>query len=338
MKKIICLLTAAVLASGACLAQTIVPLTGLGHTGGPYNGPKETVSTVAYAWWGFRAYSRAGANSGPSTTKVMDVLGATTVTGCTVFLKGDGTGDIDLTTSGAGGVGNQCASGATTFCTVTNTSCSISKMYDQSGNTNCTTACNASNATAANQPTLTFSCIGTKACSTWTSASSQILVTPNTSLNEGVTSISYSWVAKNNTSAGVTRTVFGINGTTRSQTGYDASANNTAFVYGGGAGVYPATATSGVLDAISTVNIDLNHDAINVNGVDTSDGVNTGIDGLGSGNPITLGGAATISNFISGTLAEAGIWGNFALTSGNRTALCQNQQHYYGPSNFGATC
>lgn len=140
-----------------------------------YSGPGDVVSG-AFAWWGLRAYNNALASSGVSTTPAIDVLGVTTVTSCTIFLKGDGTGGLDLTTAGAGGIGNQCASGATTFCTVTNTSCTISKMYDQSGGLQCAgSPCHLFQTTAASQPGLTFNCQNGFPCVTGTSVAGQYL-------------------------------------------------------------------------------------------------------------------------------------------------------------------
>ena len=115
------------------LAQLPLTGAGLGAPSAPasYTGPGDIVASSPF-WFGLRAYSHALANSGVTTTPVADVLGASTATSCTIYLKGDGTGDIDLTTAGAGAIGHQCLLGATTFCSVTNTSCAVSKLYDQS--------------------------------------------------------------------------------------------------------------------------------------------------------------------------------------------------------------
>jgi hypothetical protein len=123
-----------------------------------YVGPGDVVAS-AVVWHGLRAYSNALANAGASTTPVLDVRGDSTATTCTIFLKGTGTGDLDLTTAGAGGAGNQCLLGATTFCTVTNTGCGVSKVYDQSGH-----ATDATQGTAANQPKFILNCIGSLPC------------------------------------------------------------------------------------------------------------------------------------------------------------------------------
>lgn len=110
-----------------------------------YVGPANVVSS-AVSWWGLRAYSAALASGGASTTPVLDVFGTTTSTGCTVYLLGNGTGGLDLLTAGAGGVGHQCLLGVTHFCTVTNTTCTVSKLYDQVGTNHLIQA------TAASQP------------------------------------------------------------------------------------------------------------------------------------------------------------------------------------------
>ena len=135
-----------------------VPMTGAGlgkpaSGGGGYTGPGDIVA--ATAWYGMRAYSAALASGGASTTKAIDVNGMTTTTSCTIFLNGTGTGGLDLTTAGAGGVGNQCLLGATTFCTVTNTACTVTKFYDQTGNGN-----NLSTFVAGVFPIFVFSALG----------------------------------------------------------------------------------------------------------------------------------------------------------------------------------
>ena len=81
--------------------------------GGGYTGPGDVVA--ATAWYGMRAYTAAKAGGGASTTKVADVTGTGVGGTCTIFLKGDGTGGVDLTTAGAGGSGSQCLWGATPF-------------------------------------------------------------------------------------------------------------------------------------------------------------------------------------------------------------------------------
>jgi hypothetical protein len=183
---LLCLL----LSSSLACAQVNLPLLGVGGkaVAGAYSGPGDVVSG-AFAWWGLRAYSNALANSGVSTTPVIDVVGATSGS-CTIFLKGDGTGAVDLTTAGAGGLGNQCASGATTFCTVTNASCTISKMYDQSGGLQCTGApCPIVQGTVASQPGLTFNCQNGFPCVNGTSVAAQNLCTSATptSLSQPIT-------------------------------------------------------------------------------------------------------------------------------------------------------
>lgn len=161
-----------------------------------YTGPGD-INTTNFAWWGLRAYTSALANAGATTTPVMDVYGVTTTTSCTIYLLGDGTGGLDFSTAGAGAVGHQCLLGATTFCTSTNSSCTVSKLYDQSGATKCggaTVACDLSQATQANQPTLTFNCIGSLPCLTFSTTSMALSsATANLTISQPFT---ISWVVE----------------------------------------------------------------------------------------------------------------------------------------------
>jgi Glycosyl hydrolase family 26 len=96
-----------------------------------YQGPGDIQAFTS--WWGWVPYNAAQASSGATTTAVADIYGATTTTYCTVYLNGDGSSNVDFTTSGAGGVGHPCVGGATTFCTVSNSGCVVAKMYDEVG-------------------------------------------------------------------------------------------------------------------------------------------------------------------------------------------------------------
>ena len=120
-----------------------VASTGSWSLGTPsYSGPGDL--SASFTWWvGTRAYNHTDANAGASTVKMLTVLGATTSTTCDVYLRGDGTAFLDLTT------GTPCP-GTTTvthFCTVTNSVCSVQDAYDRTGNGH-----TFSQATAANQP------------------------------------------------------------------------------------------------------------------------------------------------------------------------------------------
>lgn len=83
--------------------------------------------------WPLFAWTSAKANAGASAVPVVNVIGETTSTSCTIYLKGDGTPDVDLTTSGVGGVGHQCVGGARTFCSSTNSRCDVTNVTDATG-------------------------------------------------------------------------------------------------------------------------------------------------------------------------------------------------------------
>jgi hypothetical protein len=95
--------------------------------GGAYTGPGNIVSGAS-AWWGLRAYNTAYATALGNIANIVDT--ATGAATCTI--KANASGDADLTTAGAGGAGNNCLLGATTFCTTTHAAgCSVTLLYDQ---------------------------------------------------------------------------------------------------------------------------------------------------------------------------------------------------------------
>ena len=81
-------------ASQPCSAQLAQTGAGGVIASASYTGPGDVVSG-ATAWYGLRAYNNTLANAGATTTAVIDVLGATTATGCTIYLLGNGTGGLD---------------------------------------------------------------------------------------------------------------------------------------------------------------------------------------------------------------------------------------------------
>ena len=158
-----------------CLAQ--VPMTGAGKsTGGvpppTYTGPGDIVASASGFWSCSRAYSAAYASGLGNACLIADV--ATGAITCTMKFAANGFADL---------TSNLCAGGTQTvpaFCTA-NTSCVVSRAYDQVGTSVCTTACDAIAPSLARSPALTFSCIGTIPCITANANSggnSQILQTP----------------------------------------------------------------------------------------------------------------------------------------------------------------
>lgn len=129
-----------------------------------YYGPGD-MNPGALAWWGLRAYNAAYA---AANGKIVNVTLTTNSHTC------------DILAAANGGLGNtaNCSSSpdngqaAATFC---GSNCTIATAYDQSGANKCSAAaCNLTQATAADQPALTFNCVGTIPCMTF-NGSAQVL-------------------------------------------------------------------------------------------------------------------------------------------------------------------
>ena len=283
-----------------------------------YAGPGDVVSG-ATAWYGLRAFTGAQAAAGATTTAVVDVYGQTTTTSCTIYLLGNSTGGLDFSTAGAGSVGHQCLLGATTFCTVTNTSCTVSKLYDKSGNGN-----NVTEANTSKQPTLTFNCLNTSLpCLTGVSASSQSLggtvaSSSNGSL-EGVGIRTGTFTSKGD--------LISVGG---GELGWYNSAGEIALTNGGTAGI-----------TLSSISDSAWHVIIGVFGASSSGllyGDATGTTGTETFTASTAIGIMADSSgarFTNGQWAEAGYWGSTNFTTGQITgsgSLCRNAYNYWATS------
>jgi hypothetical protein len=285
-----------------------------------YSGPGNVVAG-AKIFWGLRAYTAALANAGATTTPVIDVRGVGTGTGCTIYLKGTGTGDLDLTTAGAGGVGNQCSGGATTFCTVTNTSCTVSKIYDQTGSGN-----HAIQATAGKQPTLTFNCFSGKPCLTFVGGAAVLA-----DAGFADASASFSMAADFQNVAGVNSQI--IMGAPNGAIITDQSgAPNTFLIYAQGITVNVTAAADGDHhNAMGVVTAGQTTVQTYVNGINDSllfnaNGTFTFAAGMFMGDTSTTPAAP-----YSGKIAETMFWAS-ALTGTQAVNICHNQFIYWGAS------
>ena len=276
-------------------------------------------------WYGLRAFSTALANAGASTTPVMDVRGVVTTTSCTIYLLGDGTGKLDFSTAGAGGVGNQCLLGATTFCTVTNTSCTVSKLYDQTVGLACTSAtCNVVQATTANQPTLVMP----GNCSFPNSASLPCLrSTTSTMILNSVANFAPNAAAQMTFSAVGNRTVgtgnaYGI----KHQCGngvFTGNAGHWKLLVAGSTTASTPAADAAWHAANGVMQVGTNADILNVDGTeDTASGTPSV-----SSNIISLALGAASTTFLE---SEGGFLDNYIASQAVRTNLCANQAAYYG--------
>ena len=121
--------------------------------GGGYSGPGDVVTTNWIAFNGLRAFSSA--TRGQKLANVCDAADAH----CADMLSDATTGNAVVPSSNP-----NCSSSG---------NCTVKTLYDQSGSLACaSTACDLTQATIANRPTLTIGCTGGKVCLTFTATQS----------------------------------------------------------------------------------------------------------------------------------------------------------------------
>lgn len=269
-----------------------------------YTGPVDIVAAPSECY-SLRACSATLAGAGATTTAVVDVRGAITTTSCTIYLIGNGTGGLDLTTTGAGGVSNQCLLGATTFCTVTNTSCTVSKLYGQTGSHTVVQA------TVGSQPIFTFNCVNTSLpCLQGDGA--RLL---SGSFAGAALPLTLSTVFERLT--GGSGNTFGLN---NAILGADSTANQSYFFYINEAF---GTASDNVLHAYQGVLATTGNGIINVDGVQTA---GTGVGGGGTTMSVLGTGAFQM---LTGYWTEGLIY-PIAFTTTQQNNMHANQSAYWG--------
>lgn len=287
-------------------------------SGSGYVGPGDISGTSFTAWWSLRAFNNALAGAGPSTTPVIDVLGATTATSCTIYLKGDGTGNVDLTTAGAGGVGNQCLLGATTFCSVTNTSCTVTQIYDQTGGgrplVNGTT-----------NPTLVLSCVSGLPC--LQSQVATALMKSGGNFTPATGTVSFSGVFNRSVGTGTGVDMMAQNGVTQNR--FKGAGANIIELFGGTSGNIQPTIADAAWHAANTMMNGTSGSFVNADGTQTT-GTVTG--STTAGLIQAFQGAASTTWLQS----EAGFADNVAWTNTIANNVCHNQAAYWGIA--GTTC
>ncbi len=285
-----------------CIAQAQVPMTGAGlgvpSGGSPppsYTGPGDVVSG-AVAWWGLRAYNGAYAASLGKIANICTPLDAVCAD-----VNSDASGNFNLS-----GTGSLLCNNSTSICT-------IKIFYDQSGATNCTTACDLSQSTIATRATLTTGCLGSLVCATFTTSTSYVnggligtFAQPNTwALFANNTHVSYASV--------------GESGAGNNQVGFNTTANMTLCYAGGGTpGVTAADgsyhAEQCILDGATTITY--------VDGAQTT-GLVTGSNSISS----SLGMGAPGNGF-QGTMTEVGVW-NLAFSTPQQSGMDSNIRGYW---------
>lgn len=272
-----------------------VTMTGAGK-GSPasYIGPGD-ISSGAYAWWGLRAYSAATA--GTKAANVCDTATGSTCSDVNTLANGA----FDAATAAAL---SQCA-----------TSCSIKTLYDQTNGNNCSSStCDLTQAAAANRPVLTFNCIGTQPCMTWTSGMSLRSASNATSASQP---ISISAVGKRTGSFTSYADLTSSSAGGVIQVGFSDTAN-TALGYAGTVGT--ASATDSTTHAISVLANGASS-KINVDG--SSSSVSIGASGISG--VFCMG---NCNNGLAGISVEAGWW-----TSDNSSSfgtLSTNAHSFWG--------
>jgi Concanavalin A-like lectin/glucanases superfamily len=252
-----------------------------------FQGPGD-VASGALAWGSCaRVYDAALAST---STSLCDLVSSSAPTVVLCTLRGSSTGFVDLSAYCAGSL-----TPAATCAAATGAVCNVSKVYDQTGNSNHFT-----NVTAASQPVLTFSALNSLPGMTGTNgASTAITTTTSISATQPYTLIA---VAKRPNNTGGAAGVFGQNGSGLVDLGYTASVNTATF-------------TNQTNSATGTASDNAFHDLI---GVSAAGGTTLNVDGSSAGTgtalgnltsfPMRAGRSANPAASLSGTWMEFGVW------------------------------
>lgn len=275
--------------SGAAVTGTAPPAS--------YVGPGDLVSG-ATAWYGLRAYKASYATGSNPAITIRRASDSTTAT-----INILATGNLDVAT-------------ATAFCA--STTCFVTQAFDQTGNGN-----NATQATAANQPQLSFSCAGSLPCMAFNGA--QGLSAASFTLAQPTSMSAVAMRSSSNTTT--EQYIIGEPGTPYSQLSFENIAN-TAYIYSYNSKL-TVSAADGVTHALQGVLVAGASQSINIDGTLTtgSGGAGTPMSGL-----LTIGGGTAAPLY--GNIEEAGIWPS-AFTPTQQTAVCHNQSAAYS---LGLSC
>lgn len=252
--------------------------------------------------------------------------GATAYTGNVVDIWDGATGNTTetLVTCSAGGTLNTGSPTAlATTCTV---SCRAKFVYDQSGANNCAGACDLTQATNANRPLVTISCLSGKMCLAFDGSVSCMNVTL-----AGAQAQAYTATTVFNRTGGVTTlaAIFGNNSGNNLQLGGNSSANQV-YAFSGSA-VQTATANDNASHAMQTLfngassSFYIDGSLTNMAGSPGASSIAAANIGIGSQN--TCGG-----NFWTGNWFETGVWNGDK--SANNSTMNSNQHSATSGWNF----
>lgn len=293
-----------------------------GASGAAYSGPGDVVGS-ATAFYGLRAYSSA--KRGTRAINLCDNTGAN----CADI-------STDLAT---GRLNNPGTLGANT-CSSTNT-CLIKTWYDQTGGTACGgSACDLTQTTAANMPSLTWSCINGLPCAVF--AASQF--NTGTGTLASWTTGTYAAVSNRTgafTSAGIIITL----GTTGGQTNLNfRQAASTMQMFQGTAAQTVANITDSNFHVFQAV---FNGASSNLmcggtagtscSAAGTNNAISPGTAATGAnsiicmGAGVSTGACAVASTPLTGQVTEVGIWEGTVFSGTQQTNMNANQYAFWGP-------
>lgn len=178
-----------------------------------YVGAGDKV-TFNFPWWGLVPYTAAS-----NGVNIADITDSATGNTTGTRLQSSTGGNVVSLVSGSACTfvtGNACSDISVTCATA----CNIRTIYDQSGLTDCTTACDVTQATNASRPIFVQNCVNSRPC--MSSTGTQVLISPNTSVASGAQPISSSSVSS---WAGTTGTYVMFAGSSGPQNFYAVTSN-----------------------------------------------------------------------------------------------------------------
>jgi hypothetical protein len=272
-----------------------------------YQGPGDVVSGASMWASPARAYSATFAAGGTNIADIVDT--STGLATCSIPIGANGFANLTATVCPTGAP----AVGVTTFCTVTHTGCSITKLYDQTGNGHDFTQ-----ATLANMPLLSLSSInGLPAVNCGSGASISMQSAGTVALTQPY---SFSAVAKRTAAFTAQGGIFGVSG---SVTGiFGATSANNWFMSDITGTNLAATDSSyhgfnGLYSGASSF--------YNLDGSDNSISIGSGALGATTFRFCRAGGSQ-----FEGVVAEGGFWASTGFTLAQRGNLFTNMNGVNG--------
>lgn len=265
-----------------------------------YIGPGDI--TTFSVWWGFRAYTLASA--GTKSANICNALDAVCA---------------DINTLANGNFDIASATGGSLLCGSVGGTCTVKTLYDKTGNNLCTgsVACDITQATIGNRPTLVLSCLGSLPCLGWTSGQSLQSLGVTSGINQPYSGYG---VAQRTGSTSAFADVTGSGAFGAVQLGF-GNAPDTAFIFSGNVAT-KSSVTDNTFHSVITV-VNGASSILHVDG--SSSTVNAGGGNIGTNDAWCMG---NCGNGLDGQSTEAG-WKAADITS-SLSALNSNIHVYWG--------